>query len=95
MGERGHLVRFRSCLTIRTDRNGLHLSLFVPFPFAPALFIPWDHITVNHYDGLLTDYLDFGFRETPSIILRLSSSTAHEILASAPSHNEPSTGTDT
>ncbi|HEY3102504.1 MAG TPA: hypothetical protein VGJ69_02860 [Pyrinomonadaceae bacterium] len=85
MGTKGKLVRFRSCLNVRTNHNGVYLSFFPPFNLvARALFIPWEQIAFTGYQGTLTEYVDFHFREVQSVILRLSKSTASKILASAP-----------
>lgn len=85
MGAKGRLVRFRSCLNVGTNKNGLFLSFFSPFNLiARDVFVPWEDITVNRYEGVLTDYFDFHFRDAPNVTLRLSDSKANEILDSTP-----------
>ena len=38
-------VNYGACLTITVGRNGLAMSIFVPFGFlCPALFIPWAEV---------------------------------------------------
>jgi hypothetical protein len=47
-GQMRYLVGYNHCLTIGANREGLYISLVVPFLLGhPALFIPWREISVT------------------------------------------------
>jgi hypothetical protein len=79
------LFSLRSCLNIAVDEVGMRLSLFPMFRlFHPPLFIPWDHVSTKSCTGILSEWVEFRFREAPSVVLRLKKSVGNDIASFAP-----------
>lgn len=85
LGVEKPLSPLRNALNVAVDESGLHLSLFPLFRlFHPPLFIPWDHITTRSCSGLSANWLEFHFREAPSVVLRLTKSVGTELVTFTP-----------
>lgn len=86
LGVERPLFPFRSALNMVVNEDGLRFSLFPIFRlFHPPLFVPWQHISVKHCTGLSSDWLEFRFKEAPSVVLRLRKSIESELAKFAPS----------
>lgn len=56
-------IKFNNALNIIYNREGIYLSVFIPFRlFHPPLFIPWSEVT------LIEDSLSFLIKETKLVI---------------------------
>lgn len=85
LGAQRPLFSLRSCLNIRINETGVHLSLFPLFrPFNPPLFIPWDHISAEVFRGALTTGVEFRFREGAGVCLRLSERVGRDLVMHSP-----------
>ena len=85
LGVQKPLSPLRNALNITVNDDGLHLSMFPLFRiFHPPLFFPWDHVSTTSCSGLAANWLEFHFREAPSVVLRLTKSVGTEVLAYAP-----------
>jgi hypothetical protein len=65
-------MRCRRCLTVAANPAGLYLA--VPFPFGlgtPALFIPWDDVSITTQRRLLWTQMELRFRQVPGVPLRI------------------------
>lgn len=87
MGNGSSLVPYRASLNIGADTQGLHLSIFPLLRIgAPALFIPWQQLIVNIPEDASTRDLEFRFRATPSVYLRINKALGAAVLAHKPTH---------
>jgi hypothetical protein len=96
LGVERPLSPLRNALNVAVNEAGMHLSIFLLFRmFHPPLFVPWDHISTKACSGLSANWLEFHFRDAPSVVLRLRKSVGKEILKYAPrqdqieSHDKP------
>lgn len=93
LGVERPLSSLRNALNVRVNETGLYLSIFPLFRlFHPPLFFPWDHISTNSCSGLAGSWVEFHFREAPSVVLRLTKSVAAEVLMYTPRLNPMPTG---
>lgn len=78
-GYMGH-ARYRSCLTIGIDQQGLYLEVF-PFGMGHSpLYIPWQDLTVTTYPKWPGGFLDLTAKHVPAIPLRFEGHVGIEIL---------------
>ncbi|AXQ30476.1 hypothetical protein D0B54_18120 [Solimonas sp. K1W22B-7] len=75
------LANYNGCLTLGADAGGLCLAvLFLFRPGHPPLLIPWRDVTVEPYRMVfLFHRVKLGFRETPSVSLRISRGLADKL----------------
>lgn len=79
------LFSLMSCLTIAVNETGVRLSLFPLFRLChPPLFIPWDHVSIQNQTGFVSDWIEFRFREAPSVVLRINDSVGNAVARYAP-----------
>ncbi len=65
-------ARYKGCLTIGTNREGLYLAVFPLFRVGhPPLLIPWRDITTSEERGWLASYQGFAFAKAPNIQLHV------------------------
>ena len=75
---------YNNCLTVGTNYFGLYLSAFVILRFGhPNLFIPWADISAVRKKGFLIPYVEFRFRQTPSIPFQVSQRLGRRIVQGA------------
>jgi hypothetical protein len=71
-------------LTIGINPQGLYLATFVLFRAGtPPLLIPWHDVSPQPGKFLFWKYVEFRFRQAPSVFLRLSFSLAERMRAAA------------
>ena len=81
LGVERPLFSLRSCLNVDVSEAGLRLSVFPLFRlFHPPLFIPWDHISTDIHRGIVSNWIEFRFREAPSVVLRLGKSVGDALI---------------
>ena len=75
---------YNNCVTIGTNADGLHLSLFWLFrPGHPPIFVPWSEITARMTRKWWSTVLELRFAAAPSIAVRLSEQLGRQIAADA------------
>jgi hypothetical protein len=82
LGEAGLLGSFGNSLNIGANAEGLHLSVFILFRVnCPALFIPWEDVSIESKKILGFRYKEFRFQQVPSVPLRVSEKQGEKIVA--------------
>lgn len=83
-GQMRYLVGYNNCLTLGANREGLYISLAVPFFLGhQPLFIPWRDISVTRKKVLWLKQVRLGLgRETP-VPFQISERLADRLKASA------------
>lgn len=72
MGPLGPFGGARNALNLGVDSQGLHLRMFILFRLnCRDLFIPWPETTVTRGRSFFMDYIEFHFRQTPKIAVRI------------------------
>lgn len=85
LGAQMPLFSLRSCLNISVDAGGIRLSLVPPFGiFNPALFIPWDELTVKLSHTLASTWVEFRFKREPDVCLRIREPVGREVMSYSP-----------
>ena len=75
---------FSNCLTAGANRQGLFLSLSLPFLLGyPPLFIPWNEITVRRTRLLWAKRVELRLGREPAIPFRISERLATRLAALA------------
>ncbi len=75
---------YNNCLTVGTNDFGLYLSVFFILRVGhPNLFIPWADISAVCRRGFLSAYVEFQFRQTPTVPFRVSERLGRRIIQSA------------
>jgi hypothetical protein len=84
MGPLGPFGGARNALNVGVDPAGLHLRMFILFRLnCRDLFIPWRDITVSRGKSLFMDYVEFHFRQSPKIRVRIYGKAGEVIRALA------------
>ena len=84
MGPLGPYGGARNALNVGVDPAGLHLRMFILFRLnCRDLFIPWRDITVSRGKSLFMDYVEFHFRQSPKIRVRIYGKAGEVIRALA------------
>ena len=77
-------MRYRNCLTIGANAQGLYLAVLFLFRFGhPPLFIPWQDIAVKTGETLWWRWTEFRFRQAPGVFLRVFGRIGDEVKSSA------------
>ena len=84
MGPLGPFGGARNALNVGVDEEGLHLRMFILFRLnCRDLFIPWRDITVSRGKSFFADFVDFHFRQTPKVGVRIYGKAGEVIRALA------------
>lgn len=79
------LSRYRGCLTVGTNSEGLYLATSFPFSFGHSpLFIPWSDITIVEQQEWPSKYLDLMFAQTQQIRFRFLHDFGTTVMATRP-----------
>jgi hypothetical protein len=71
---------YNNCLIVGADQMGLFLSIMVFFrPGHPALFIPWNEVTVTRTDGILTDLVEITLGHSEQVPFKIRGSLASKL----------------
>ena len=83
-GQMRYLVGYNNCLTVGANREGLYISLVVPFLLGhPALFIPWREISVSRKKVLWFKRVQLGLGCELPIPFQISERRADKLKQSA------------
>ena len=83
-GQMRYLVGYNNCLTVGANREGLYISLVVPFLLGhPALFIPWSEISVTCKKVLWFKQVQLRLGGELKIPLQISERLANKLKQSA------------
>jgi len=83
-GQMRLLMKYSNCLTIGANPQGLYLAVFFLFRIGhPRLLVPWQDISVTTGKTLFWKWIEFRFRQAPSVWLRIYGSLADEVRLTA------------
>jgi hypothetical protein len=76
------LMSFHNVVEVDVDSQGLYLATFPLFRVGfPPLHIPWQDISVKPGKLFFWNYVEFRFRQAPSVFLQLSADLARKMAA--------------
>lgn len=80
----GRMTNYSGCLTFGADMEGLHIALPRILSLGhPALFFPWEDVTISPVDGRLFKYADLRFRRSSGGRVRIFRNLARQLLQAA------------
>jgi len=83
-GQMRYMVGYNHCLTVGAKREGLYISLAVPFLLDhPALFVPWREISVTRKKVLWFKLAQLSLGREKSVPFQISERLAVKLKASA------------
>ena len=78
-------AHFNNSLIVGADEQGLYLGMMFPFSLVfPSLLIPWEDVTAKSVKVFWSMYIEFRFRQTPSVALRIPEHLARKVGAINP-----------
>lgn len=78
----GFLVHYS--LVVGASAEGLYLAQPLPCrPFHPPLLVPWNHISVRAYRGIILSKCELSFRRDPWATVSISAALAADIAEAA------------
>ena len=76
------LMSFHNVVEVDVDSQGLYLATFPLFRVGfPPLHIPWQDISVKPGKLFFWNYVEFRFRQAPSVFLQLPADLAGKMAA--------------
>ena len=79
-----NLVRYKSCLVVGANGEGLYLRPIIVFRFGhPPLFIPWSEISVQPVKSIFFGHSELCFQQVPRTSLKIGKGLADRLVTAA------------